>query len=94
MDSLDDNLASSGCFSRLRSELVGIVREAYMIPYEWQSVSSMWWRAWQNHIQNAKRNPTCADGYCRAALISQAYYVINMALELTKENSNENKHIE
>lgn len=48
------------------------------------SMHLMWWNAWRDHIQNAKANPDRAHGYCQAAVIAQAEFVMYQALYWAK----------
>lgn len=39
-------------------------------------LSLCWLSAWRDHIKNAYAYPSEADGYCRAAVIAQAQYMM------------------
>lgn len=39
-----------------------------------------WLQAWRSHIAKAKADPVTRDGYCRAAAIAQAAYVMSRAI--------------
>lgn len=56
-----------------------------MIPYNWKEPQVLWWMAWQDHIKNAKQYPDRAQGYCQAAVIAQAEYVMALAIRMVKE---------
>ena len=57
-----------------------------MLPLEFRSPLYLWWYAWKKHVRNAKKYPEQADGYCKAAAIANAMYVICVAEALAKEN--------
>lgn len=49
-----------------------------------EALCSHWFMAWQRHMQAAHQNTQQSEGYQRAALITQAYYVMFHALESWK----------
>lgn len=55
-----------------------------MLPYDHRAPHVAWHQAWRTNIWKAKNNPEEREGYSRAAAISQAMYVIYVALELAR----------
>jgi hypothetical protein len=55
--------------------------------YDPSAKSSLWYLAWRHNIHEMKRYPDRYSGYSRAAVIANAQYVLNAALEAVKEQS-------
>lgn len=55
-----------------------------MIPFNANSPHVLWFRAWREHIRCAKASPSNPDGYCQAAMLAQAQYVMYLAIEMAK----------
>lgn len=56
-----------------------------MIAFDWKDPIYLWWRAFRDHIRNAKNAPEQALGYCRAAMIARMEYECLMAQKMVKE---------
>jgi hypothetical protein len=58
---------------------------ASLIPFDWLDPIYLWWRAYRDHLKNAKRFPEQAGGYCRAAMIARMEYECLSAQKMVKE---------
>ena len=55
-----------------------------MIPFDCTMPHIAWFAVWRGHIAKAKEHQGNNDGYCRAAVIAQAQYVMFLAFELAR----------
>lgn len=55
-----------------------------MIPYDPFALSAIWYTSWRGHIASAKAHPEENKGYCWAACIANAEFVLNQALEIAR----------
>ncbi len=58
------------------------------MPYDWHALHVQWFSHWIDNVQKAHTMKAMGlpyEGYCYAAVIAQAAYVLNTALAQAKE---------
>ena len=63
---------------------------AEMMPYDWNDPHVQWFGHWIDHVRRAHTMKSMGlpyEGYCWAACIAQAGYVINLAIKMAKEKN-------